>query len=94
MVDYPRIENCILLERFKAIYVFIPKVACTSIKTVFAELIGLEYEGSIHDAPFTKIPKSALKNEYKDYFKFGFVRNPWDRLASCYVSRDIKIGDS
>lgn len=55
-------------KKFPAIYFRVPKVASTSL------LIG-----------FRKKYKIEKCEEYdKSNFKFAFVRNPFDRLASCY----------
>lgn len=78
----------VLFKSHHAIYVPIPKVASTSLLTAFAEIlgVGLETGGDPHDATYPgPVPIEALHRLlYPGFFTFGFVRNPWDRLVSCY----------
>lgn len=66
-----------------------PKVACTSFKTAFAQLLGLDL-GNDHRNPHhvrypSPLPIHSLHGYlYPGFYRFGFVRNPWDRLVSCY----------
>ena len=83
----------IVLEAYKAIYFFIPKVACTSIKKVISDILELPpYDPSrpdsyIHRRNFPYIRKDRIHSQCRAYFKFCFVRNPYDRIVSCYSNK-------
>jgi hypothetical protein len=90
-VDYP--SSAIVLEKYKTLYFPIPKVACTSLKKLCADLLEMDISPDINvgtfvhsHATFPVVPKKNINN-YSDYYKFAFVRNPWDRLVSCYLDK-------
>ena len=59
----------------KIVFVAIPKTATRSIYRFLAN----EYDGKIQGDHKTIIP-----SDYKDFFKFAVVREPYDRLCSAY----------
>lgn len=63
----------------KFIYIHIPKVAGISI----ANALGITEEHKWH-VPLTYYQAALNKKEFDSYFKFSFVRNPWDRAFSAY----------
>ncbi len=87
-----KIHDNIALEGLKAIYFPIPKVACSSLKKVCADLLQMQISSGdmkedIHYQHFPYVKKYKINTDYKDYFKFCFVRNPWARVVSCYFNK-------
>jgi hypothetical protein len=65
-------------DKAKAIFVHIPKCAGISVnKTLFNSLAGGH---TTLDQYINVFPPSL----FQSYFKFTFVRNPWDRVVSAY----------
>lgn len=79
-----------VFEDRQLIYMPIYKVASTSIKTALmdSENIATSYPEymEIHQVG-TAGRHSLLNPKYWRYFKFAFVRDPFDRLVSCYEDR-------
>jgi hypothetical protein len=71
-------------DRHRCIFVHIPKCAGVSVcQSLFGDLGAGHY-------PLTTFQKVFGETIYNEYFKFTFVRNPWDRLLSAY--RFLKQG--
>ena len=81
-------------DEYRCIFVHIPRTGGTSVsKALFGNLSG----SHISIAEYRSIFDNG---EFEDYFKFSFVRNPWDRLVSTYqylraggaqVNHDLKM---
>jgi hypothetical protein len=77
----------IILPEVKLLYIPVTKVANRSIKAALANHVGLPYKDP-HEADWQKVPLSAVAT-LTDYFRFTFVRNPLDRLLSCYAQKIV-----
>jgi len=83
-----QLSDGIVLDEWEAIYVPIPKVACTSLSTLFARMISTKGDiPYVFEVPFKRVANRVIRKDYADYYVFAFVRNPWDRLLSCFLSK-------
>ena len=70
-----------ICHKTKSIFIHIPRTAGTSIEVAFQD------KDQWNVNPRTKhliasTAKRLYKDYWNDYFKFSFVRNPWDRMIS------------
>jgi hypothetical protein len=63
-------------DRYRCIFIHVPKTAGSSIANV---LFGSE-SGHVRYSDYQR----ANPKKFESYFKFCFVRNPWDRLVSSF----------
>lgn len=81
---------CVPIKEQKLLYIQIPKCANTSILRSLSQIANWKNMPSEHSQfhRASKRYKEVLNNhalaKYKDYYKFTFVRNPFDRAVSCW----------
>ena len=88
------INNVVILPQYKFVMFCIPKAANSSIKAAILHTLGYgENLGQMinhrHKALNISSPKKVFNN-YMQHFKAVIVRNPFDRLVSCFESK-IKV---
>ena len=73
-------------HKHKFIFIHIPRTGGTSIEQQFSHDVGVSGDGTKHWN--LDQYKEALSNEqFDNYFKFTFIRNPWDIVISKYMDR-------
>ena len=70
-----------ICHKHKCIFIHIPRTAGTSIETsIRPDWIWRNFSEKKHILASTA--KNIYRDYWDDYFKFSFVRNPWDRMIS------------
>lgn len=77
----------VISHKHKFIAILTPKVARSSLLHVFTKS-----HADVFFAEKLEMSTSNMfsKTEYVDYFKFAFVRSPWERVLSCWKSKVSK----
>ena len=90
----------IVAHPYKLVFFKLSKNACTSIAIRLAELLELpkreDFPLFIHQKkhyPFVEATEDELRTTYQDYLRFAIIRNPWERLVSCYVDKIFPKND-
>jgi hypothetical protein len=81
--------NVVILPQYEFVFFCMPKVANSSIKVAILNALGFEpTKERRHNHPALNISKpQVVYNCCMNFFKATIVRNPFDRLVSCYESK-------
>jgi len=82
----------ILAKDYKVIYFNTQKNANTTMKTQFVDVLELpktkHFPEDIHyNYDFPTATQNEITSSYDDFLKFSILRNPWERLVSCYLNK-------
>tara|TARA_R110002020_G_scaffold3383_1_gene15144 strand:+ start:49 stop:585 length:537 start_codon:yes stop_codon:yes gene_type:complete len=79
-----------IIDKYKAIFIHIPKNAGTSIEKYFSNesfRVQPEKHADIYEI------KRKFKNSYNNYKKFTIIRNPYDKMVSWYFYLKRNLGN-
>ncbi|GFO43891.1 carbohydrate sulfotransferase [Plakobranchus ocellatus] len=95
------LENILVDDKHKLLYCQIPKVASTTWRRMFLQLSGTlgntdpfsissndihhKYDDNL--VHLSDLPKEGREMRLRDYFKFVYVREPFERILSAYKNK-------
>ena len=93
MLEQHRYEDNrnIYVRDYNLLFFKIPKVAITSIWQISANLLGhnLTQEGHLRQFRLPSLSSEEIRDS-PNVYKVAYVRNPWERLLSCYLQKKNK----
>lgn len=87
------LSNVLVIPELKLLYCYVPKVGCTSWKTLLLFMSGHAFTNSAHDKanavfpPLSHFGVDKAREILSEYKSFMFVRNPFTRLLSAYRNK-------
>jgi hypothetical protein len=85
-----------IMREYKVFFIHIPRTGGHTIDALFGHRRNKQKDRVKRHA-YPKDYKNIFPKEWKEYFKFTFVRNPWDRVVSAWTrsrgSRNYLVED-
>ena len=81
----------IILDEKEVVFASVAKSACSSIKT---SIYGSPPEGIQIHQHTSHLSHRRIPQKKTSYFSFAIVRDPYERLASCYRAKFNKVDES
>jgi hypothetical protein len=85
----------IISPKYKFVFIAPEKTGCTSVynsleniddtKKIVGEIVPKDHNNYLYSKHTSCSEFTNNHSEFSDYFKFAFVRNPWDRVVSWYM---------
>lgn len=75
--------NLVVSHKSKYVYYSVPKTATTSIKKYLEKYTSIDIGSFALENGYN----IEYNNEWNNYYQFAFVRNPWDRVLSCFLDK-------